>query len=321
MCDCMKEKEMKIAEKLGGERYIDQIVLATDDMGDILDRFDRYFGYSGWELAEDEAGSYAKVILSNGIELCIAEPGGADSVYRRSLDSYGRGIVGIRERISEKTASVWRKHIAEKNLTVLETADGGRWLDLREEIGGMYGLHICEDPVTGADYPKTIGQICIVADDVRRMAERMYALVGMGPWEIGRINNHTADYLESSEYDAGGFPKSQMLAGMAWYQNLEIELIEPTDGPMPYFKYLNRHGNGFHHIKETVKKGQWESTLAHCCREEQISVALAGKIGPCRFCNLDTETEFGFVYELGDGREMDRLPEGYDPYLYPEPGV
>lgn len=309
------------AGKLGRERYVDQIVLVTDDRKDILSRFNRYFGYSGWEHTEDEAGSYAKVILSNGIEFCIAEPGQPDSIYRRSLDSYGRGIMGIRERVSEKTAALWKEHIAEKGLVLMETADGGCWLDLREEIGGMYGFHICGEPIAATEYPKTIGQICIVAEDVRRMAERMLALVGMGPWEIGRINNHTADYLENSEYSAREFPKGQMLAGMAWYKNLEIELIEPTDGPMPYFKFLDRHGNGFHHIKETVKQGHWESTLAHCCDEEQIGIALAGKLGPCRFCNLDTEKDFGFVYELGDGNEMERLPEGYDPYLYPESGV
>ena len=313
--------EYTFAEKLGEERYIDQIVLVTDDMRDFLDRFSRYFDYSGWEVTEDKTGSYGKIILSNGIELCIAEPDGTDSIYRRSLDSYGRGIMGVRERVSEKTAAFWKEQIAEKHIAVCETSDGGCWMDLRKELGGMYGIHICEEPIAAAEYPKTIGQICIVAEDVRKMAETMLAVVGMGPWEIGRINNHTADYLSSSEYDAGQFPKGQMLAGMAWYKNLEIELIEPTDGPMPYFKYLDRHGKGFHHIKETVKKGQWESMLTHCCKEEQIGVALAGKIGPCKFCNLDTEKDFGFVYELGDGSEMDRLPEGYDPYRYPERSV
>ena len=37
------QAEYTFAEKLGEERYIDQIVLVTDDMRDFLDRFNRYF--------------------------------------------------------------------------------------------------------------------------------------------------------------------------------------------------------------------------------------------------------------------------------------
>ena len=189
-------------------------------------------------------------------------------------------------------------------------------MDLRKDLGCMYGLYICEEPVEPCSYHKHIGQICITAYDTEKAAADLLHYIGKGPWEIGFINSHTSDYFISSEYDAEHFPDAEMRTGMGWLTNLEFEIIEPTKGPMPYYKFLKRHGNGFQHFKEILTPETFDAAVKDY-QNKGIGIALAGKLGPCAFCNLDTEDLIGCVFELCDGNVMDKLPDGYGAYTYP----
>lgn len=308
--------DYRFAKQLGDNRIIDQIVLVSDDLEEMVGILENTIGFEGFRFRTDALGKTAAVTLASGIELFLIQPSKTDSAYRRYFETYGKGIMGIRERITLGAAGIWRAHIETQNIPVIKEQKDFWWMDLREDLGCMYGLYICEEPLIPCSDRKNIGQICIAATDTEKAAADLLHYIGKGPWEIGFINSHTTDYFESSEYDTDLFPDAEMRTGMGWFSNLEFELIEPTKGPMPYFRFLDRHGNGFHHIKEILTPETWDETLQKY-KDLGVGTALAGKLGPCAFSNLDTEELLGCVYELSDGHVMDKLPDGYGAYMYP----
>lgn len=309
--------DYKFAKSLGEKRIIDQIVMVADSLPEMTRNLETVFGFTGFTTGENEYGKTASVVLSNGIELFIIEPSDAQSAYRTYFDAYGKGIMGIRERITLGAAGLWRTHIEKEEIPVIKQQKDFWWMDLRKDLGCMYGLYICEEPLPESTCSKHIGQICITAFDAEKAAADLLHYIGKGPWEIGFINSHTSDYFISSEFDAKHFPDAEMRTGMGWFSNLEFEIIEPTKGPMPYYKFLARHGNGFQHFKEILTPETFDETLK-AYADKGVGTALAGKLGPCAFSNLDTEDLIGCVYELSDGHVMDKLPDGYNAYMYPE---
>ena len=170
----------------------------------------------------------------------------------------------------------------------------------------------------GRSFPGRIILVAVgkAAWQMAKAAKDLLHYIGKGPWEIGFINSHTSDYFVSCDFDAEHFPDAEMKTGMGWFTNLEFELIEPTKGPMPYYRFLAAHGKGFQHFKEILTPDTYDEALKNY-EEKGIKTALAGKLGPCAFSNLDTLDLLGCVYELSDGHVMDQLPEGYNAYMYP----
>lgn len=308
--------DVAFSKNLGEKRVIDRIVLVADDIAEMANTLNTTFDFRSFEIEDSDNGKTAMVTLDSGIELFLIQPEDNGSVYSRYFKKYGKGIMGIRERITLAQAGLWKTHIDKNDIVMIEEKTDCWWLDLTDSLGLMYGLNICEEELAPTDFHKHIGQICITVNDCEKAAEDLYHYIGKGPWEIGFINNKTTSYLASSQYSAEDFPEGEMRVGMGWFSNLEFEVIEPTKGPMPYFKFLKRHGNGFHHIKERIPSNNWKETCRHYA-DAGIGVALAGMIGPCEFNNLDTEDLLGCVYELGDDHIMKQLPEGYGAYMYP----
>lgn len=96
---------------------------------------------------------------------------------------------------------------------------------------------------------------------------------------------------------------------------VHCKLIQPQNGPLPYFAFLNRRGVGFHHIKQMLPTRQAYEQSLQRIKGLGLKTALAGKIGPCPWHNWATEDALGFVFEMNDNTELTSLPEGYDPYF------
>lgn len=313
-------------------RRIDRIVIATDDIAVYQSRLQKYFDYAAGKfycetekdmpdcLIEGRRRKFTQyridIPLADGRELCIIQPVKGVTPISLYLEQYGPGVVGLRELVSTELWEVWKKHVREETIPVIaQNGDYAMMVDLREQMGCI--MAVMREDMAGekGTSSRRIGQVCIVTDDIHRTAEDMTSLLGVGPWEIGHINNRSADYLKSAEHPED-FPKADFLAGIAFYGDLEFELIQPLEGPLPYFDFLKRHGTGFQHIKEILNPTVWQDANRRY-QELGVPIALAGKVGPCSFNNLNTVPLLGIVYELGDGVPMTQLPKGYDPYVYP----
>ena len=313
-------------------RRIDRIMIVTDDIPLYQSRLQKYFDYSAGKfyfetekdmpdcLIEGRRQKFSQyridIPLADDRELCIIQPVEGVTPASRYLAQYGPGVMGLRELVPADLWELWQKHVKEANLPVLATnGDYAMMVDLRDRLGCVMAVMREDMAEPKGASSRRIGQVCIVTDDIHRTAEDMTGLLGVGPWEIGHINNRSADYLKSAEHPEN-LPKADFLAGIAFYGDLEFELIQPLEGPLPYFDFLERHGTGFQHIKEILTPTTWEEANRHY-RELGVPIALAGKVGQCSFNNLNAVPLLGVVYELSDGVPMTKLPEGYDPYIYP----
>lgn len=301
------------------ERIIDEIVIVSSDIFKTTGILTNTFGHDKWTLsairnADDEIERLEAVNVMEGSKaLRVIEPRSA-SRFKRFLDNVGEGIFAIIERIPDENWERFKAHLESRGVDVAVEADLA-WADLSNQLGAFYGFRKASAPAYPADGSGSLRQVCLVTADVRKMAENLSEYLLLGPTEIGRGNSKTVSGAINSEYPEG-IPDFEFLAGMLFFGNLELEVVQPCHGPLAYFDYVERRKFGFHHLKVEVPQGKWDTTLKRYYGLG-IREAMAGKIGTCGFSNLLTEDMLGFVYELSDGAPMLALPEGYDPYFYP----
>lgn len=84
---------------------------------------------------------------------------------------------------------------------------------------------------------ETIGQIGIVVKDCEKVAQQWERMLGIGPWTI----------ITQNATDSEGNPLEVKLA-FAYMGDLELELIEIAKGKTMHSEWLEKHGEGLHHL-------------------------------------------------------------------------
>ncbi len=92
--------------------------------------------------------------------------------------------------------------------------------------------------------PNGFIQICIVVRDIEAAAEKWAQALGVDKPEI------RASHLEGGEnYTYRGKPVScDLLVANIPMNGFVLELHQPTGGPSTFQEFLDKHGNGVHHI-------------------------------------------------------------------------
>jgi methylmalonyl-CoA epimerase len=128
---------------------------------------------------------------------------------------------------------------------------------------------------------ESIDQIGIVVRDIDKVIESWSKLLGIGPW------NST----EMETTDRAGRKAKTRLA-FANIGSLQIELIQSVEGRTFYADFLEKHGEGVHHLGIRVDDvGAETANLV----KKGVKV-LFGR--PGRFAYLDTRSPGGVMYEL-----------------------
>ena len=148
-------------------------------------------------------------------------------------------------------------------------------------------------------------EICLVTRDHRRTMEGLVRL-GIGPWRVYTFDSRTvtkrtyhgqaADYgIRVCFADVGG---------------TALEIMQPLFGPSIFQEYLDRHGEGIHHIAFDVGGRPWDERLT-AFAEHGFSVTQSGVFNRRNaFAFFDTEAATGTTFETYD------IPPGY---VWPEP--
>jgi len=90
---------------------------------------------------------------------------------------------------------------------------------------------------------REIVHICIVVRDVEKTAETFAEKFGIGPWRIRVIQT------PSSRASVRGEPVDYTLKfGHARVGPIVLELVETLEGKTIYQEFLEKHGEGLHHI-------------------------------------------------------------------------
>jgi methylmalonyl-CoA/ethylmalonyl-CoA epimerase len=148
---------------------------------------------------------------------------------------------------------------------------------------------------------RRIMQIGYVVKDVEKSVADYSQRLGIGPWDIYTFS---APDLRDAIYRGKPIDHKFIIA-LVWNRTTQLELIQPLVGTNIYTEFLNRRGDGLHHVKEWVDDCGKELEEY---RKRGIDVIQSGKFDEDEHYYLDTESIFGFIYEIGNNGKI-RPPE------------
>ena len=147
-------------------------------------------------------------------------------------------------------------------------------------------------------------QVAYVVRDLDAAMKRHWEVCGVGPWHIykfepGKIENYI--YRGQPANHTCWIAVTPMGGGLG----TQVELMQPISGRSIYDEHLETKGEGLHHVK-----------LFHrdCARALQdyakrgYPVIQQGKFDEDEHYYLDTESDFGYIVEIGNAGRI-RSPE------------
>jgi methylmalonyl-CoA/ethylmalonyl-CoA epimerase len=146
------------------------------------------------------------------------------------------------------------------------------------------------------DFRIGILQVCVVVRDVDKAVRHFEELLGIGPFAV-----YTVDSSDMPGVTYRGEPGDyRVKVAMTRVGGGVIELIENQRGVNIYTEFLEKHGEGIHHIGLITE--DFESMLknfeAHALKPSLDGPIVGDRMG--RFTYFDTEPRVGGILELLD---------------------
>ena len=137
-------------------------------------------------------------------------------------------------------------------------------------------------------------QIGLVVKDARKSAELLHELLGIGPFRFVEWPTSRPDMRSFYNEEPGDF---RLLEAFAYFDNIELELVEPLSGKSGYSEYLAERGEGIHHMLFEVS--DLENVVARFA-EKGIPVKMGGTGNRpgTTWLHLDTVSLLGWSLEL-----------------------
>lgn len=147
-------------------------------------------------------------------------------------------------------------------------------------------------PVSGLE-GKPIVQVGIVVRDAARTARQYARLFGLGPWFFTDVEP-TGLLLHDQ---ALGEVDACVRIATANLGNIQIELLQPMHGPSTHMEFLNRHGQGVHHLSFGIIDGHDRAVEEFA--NAGIGIEMQGLIGGSNtFTYLASQKELGAIFEI-----------------------
>jgi len=94
-----------------------------------------------------------------------------------------------------------------------------------------------------------IPQVCLVVKDLQKTVEAYWNILGVGPWAIFEFGS-----LQIPDFKYYGKPTwSRNKGAVVQAGPIELELFEPVAGYSAYQDWIDKHGEGLHHMKFRVE--------------------------------------------------------------------
>ena len=163
---------------------------------------------------------------------------------------------------------------------------------------------------------REIQQIAWLTRDLEKSMQAWIDVLRVGPWRVFRFTDKTVKNLK-----VGGRlveEPFEFRIAISNVGNTEIELIQPVRGPMIYEEYIQRRGEGLHHIKEKVPDDQMAKVVKDY-ESRGVEITQTGQFFADFHFYLNTEPKLDFVYELGNCPYQELPPEMVS--IYPPESV
>lgn len=137
----------------------------------------------------------------------------------------------------------------------------------------------------------TITQIGLVVGDIEKAID-MYCRV----FGLDRPNVSITDSVEKAGTTVRG-EKSIARAKLAFFNfgQVQIELIEPIDGPSTWKEELDAHGYSFHHVAFQIKN---TPAVLEKLAEDGITEIQHGSYTGGMYTYVDSKKQLGMILEL-----------------------
>jgi len=140
---------------------------------------------------------------------------------------------------------------------------------------------------------KTINQIGIVVRDAARTARRYSEIFGVGPWVFLDVHS-----TEGILHDSPLKEESCIRLAVANLGKIQIELLQPVSGPSTHMEFLERHGEGVHHVSLGLVEDHDE--IVSAASKAGIGIEMQSVLGGAlTYTYLSTQEQLGTILELG----------------------
>lgn len=143
-----------------------------------------------------------------------------------------------------------------------------------------------------------ICQIGIVVKDLDEAVEKFYRDFGIGPWYFWNFEQPQLTEMYYKGEPMHGYGVKIAIASMG---GVQCELIQPLYGKGTHTDFLEKKGEGFHHIKLFFK--DIDKAVADF-KSKGIEALQSGKYNDDIHVYLDTEKSHGFLIEIGNNSEI-----------------
>lgn len=155
-----------------------------------------------------------------------------------------------------------------------------------------------------------IKQIAFVVRDLEASVRAYWDLLRIGPWTAYEL---TEDVLRDMTYH-GQAARFSLRHALAWRDGVQLELVEPGNGPSIFADHLDGHGEGLHHVGIYVE--DHARAVAEFAEQGFTPIQSArgfGATGDGAFAYFVTDSPLAAIVELIEAPSVRRTPA----FVYP----
>ena len=268
----------------------------------------------GKSTVEDICASAAVTEL-DGFEIKLLCPKNQNNGIARFLQKHGEGIFSVKYSVYDYSethdyltqekghAQLIKGKMQGTDFCYIDTYDGV-WHIMEIERGPQSYPVEYYYPIDGnapdakAQFTKVF-QIAFMVNDIKKTIVKMVDEYGIGPFILYDLKKE----IIRDPFSLGKPTGFHLWAGMAYYGDLEYELIQPeSDGHTVCDVALERHGDCLQHIGYCVP--DYDEAVDFMIKRRGCEIALRGTLGEGdithTFLYIDTEKDLSNMVELND---------------------
>jgi len=329
---------------LAGLRYaVTQISLAVRELGPVMDRYHRLFGWAPWQVfdhvepvhhATELRGVPVHYALS-GAEVYVGtlnfellEPLEGPNLWSEFIDRRGEGIASIATMFLERkdgdaVKAAFRDRLGIPISMRAEIGDHIEYYYLDTEArfgcliesGSGHAIDFVKParvhPHPGAEpgpAPMTglvspITQVSLVVSDLDARVAAYQEAFGWGPW---RYFSSAGPAGLRDVTVRGSAARFDVRWAQALVGDLNVELIEPVGGDSPWQEFVASRGEGIASITVTVPTPEDVERVRRACAALGIGVLAEGRVGDgADWVLFDSESQLKALVQVGTGHAWD----------------
>jgi hypothetical protein len=141
---------------------------------------------------------------------------------------------------------------------------------------------------------KVLNQAALIVEDVKKVAENYWNILGIGPWDIFTLEPPTL-YDESylGKHASYGFN-----VGLCDCGGTQVELLAPIEGASMYRDFINKQGEGLQHLQYLANTIEEAKEHVRIFNEMGCPLIMDGHFGDGYFAYIDTIKDLKCVWEV-----------------------